>query len=270
MRFEVNDASRKEEIIERTLLVDGVYRIRDYASDAVAVSVFYDDDETLERRVKLVAGISGATEITRAVARVAPSKHPDPVDALIMAAIFWPAGNTQAAVARATGISSKTVRRRMEAMATGHMLERVNFFDFRALTGTLIADLLLYYRDPESKEETDREILSMVRGRLFPPVWPARHSGLFRVLLGNLAEQRELRDRVLELKGVASAYLDVVVEDRIAVEYLYKIGGAFLQRTAGARYAPQVRRLWSRSKSLSTDEIYPRRWVLSGLNESTL
>ncbi len=258
LRLEVSRLSEKSAIARKLRLVDGVYRIRDFVGDALTVSVFYDDAETLERRVKLIEQISGATNVTRSLAKVASSEVPDPIDVLLMAAMFWPSRKTQTTVARETGLSPKSVRRRIERMVKGRMLERVNFFDFRQLKGTLIADLLVYYKNPENKEETDREIVSLIRERLFPPVWPARNSGLFRVTLGNFSEQRELLGQALALKGVSSAYLDVVVEDTMLVESLFRYCDGFFGKMANNRYSAAVRNLWRRSRRFSTDEIYPR------------
>ncbi len=259
LRIEVPRLSEKDAIKRKLHLVDGVYRIRDFVGNSLAVSLFYEDDEALERRVKLIEEISGVARSSRIITRIAHSEKPNPIDVLLMAAMFWPAGKTRAALAKETGLSPKTVSRRIEGMVKGQMLERINFFDFRKLKGTLVADLFVYYKSLRDKAETDREIVSSIGDRLFPPVWPANNSGLFRVLLGNFAEQRELLSEVMALKNVSSAYLDIVADDIILVESLYKYDGAFFEKMANFRYLTSISDLWSHSRSLSTNEIYPRR-----------
>jgi DNA-binding Lrp family transcriptional regulator len=193
---------------------------------------------------------------------------PDATDLLILGAVAWSTRKSLASVANATGLSAKTVRRRLDRMIEGATLGTGLFLDFRAVKGTLVCDLCVTYKDEKLKADVDRRILSFVGDRLFPPVYP-QSVGIFRLLLRSPNEQRDLLRRVKSLEGVSSAFVDVLVEDFYVVETFYAMERRMLEEMAAEnRLDPKARRLWKAAWGLSTDVLYPRDFGTRGSRSS--
>lgn len=264
LRLEVPEPSLKEEVVEKVKLIDGVYRVRDYFGGALSVSMFYDDMETLESRIKLLSTLSGSDRIIRADIVIQHSAHkPDMKDLLIIGSIGWSSRKTYSGIAKETGMSVKTVRNRLETMIEDNMIGMGLFLDYRNLVGVVVADLLVFYNDYLPRSNADQRILTIVRGRLLPPYGAlSRGAGFFRILLTNVSQQREILARILKVEGVDAAYLDVLVEDIYVAEAFYKLERKMLRDVTYGKVLPaHLRELWERGWRLSTREIYPRRTI---------
>lgn len=262
IRFDVPESVEKSETIEKIRLIDGVYRIKDYLGRGLAVSLFFKSSSEMERRVGLAIAVTQARGVVRAMGRAPPpARKPNATDMLVLGAIGWSSRKSYTSIAKETGLSTKTVRKRLEAMNRASMLDPGIFLDYRALSGTLVADLLVLYGKLEDKETVDGQVLSIIGEKLLLPVYSLENAGTFRCVMKSVAEHQNLIDRVKGLKGVSAAYLDIVVEDFYVVETFYRLEQDVLDEVASRqRLSPKTLELWNEGWKVSTDQLYPRGW----------
>jgi len=260
LRFEVPDQSLKAAVLSKLRLVEGVHRIRDYHGGAVTVGIFFDSASTLDKRIKLVQALANVQDSLRVEIEEPPRPQTslDETDMLILGTIGWSARKHHVSVARETGLSPKTVRRRLERMLETHAVEMGLFLDYRCLTGVIVADLLVVYSPEEGKDVNDR-ILSMAGDRMLPSSFITPGASGFRLMLTNVAEQREVMGAIRHLEGVKSAWLDLLVEDIFVAETYYAMEREMLERVSAKRpLSPRTNQVWEESWKISTDDVYPR------------
>lgn len=69
IRFDVHPPASKDEVIRKLKLVDGVYLIRSYFGNILAVELLCDDEETFKRRRELIGRIANSEEMPHYVTR---------------------------------------------------------------------------------------------------------------------------------------------------------------------------------------------------------
>jgi DNA-binding Lrp family transcriptional regulator len=260
VRFEVADVSRKDEVLDKLRLVEGVYRIRDYVGGVVAVSIFFDSQTILDKRIKLVHALAHAQGSFQVEIEGLPQPQAelDETDLLILGAVGWSARKPNVSVAHETGLSAKTVRRRLEKMQENHTIGMGLFLDYRRLAAVLVADLLIVHVRSE-KENINRKIQTMVGERMLPPSFSTPRAGGFRLMLTNISEQRDILRVVSRLEGIRYAWLDVLVEDVLVAETYYAMERLVLEKVAAKRpLRPITHQVWEESWKLPTNGVYPR------------
>lgn len=259
VRVELPAGSHKSEVLKKLRLAEGVFRIRDYLGEAVTVDIFFEEPGDLEKRVLLVQALAQTLKCVRIGVAVFPTPRAslDEIDLMILGVLGWAARKPHVSVARETGISAKTVRRRLEKMAENQNIGMGLFLDYRRLTGKLIADLTILCKSAE-KTETDRRVISIAGERMLTPEFHAEEASVLRLMLDNVSEQREIIEAVNGLEGVKSAWLDILVEDNFVAETFYALERRMLDRVAAKRtLRPITYHLWEESWKVSTSEIYP-------------
>ena len=260
VRFEVSDMSRKNEVADRLRLVEGIYRVRDYDGAAFTVSIFFDTPAVLDKRIELIRALVHTQGSFRVELNGLPKPHTelDETDLLILGAMAWSARKPHVSVARETGLSAKTVRKRLERMQENQTIGMGLFLDYRRLTGVLLADLLVAHIQGE-KEEINRRIQTTLGERMLPQSFSTAEVSGFRLMLTNVSEQRKILDAVSRLNGVKHVWFDILVEDFFIVETFYAMERQVLARVAAKRpLRPITHKAWEESWKLSTTDIYPR------------
>jgi DNA-binding Lrp family transcriptional regulator len=112
----VHDAAEREEELLRVLPeVPGV-RFADVGPDAVHLHLLARDEADFERIERAAISLCGKPPAHRALAPAAPAAPLDPADARLAAALLADARRPLPEIAKAAALSTKTARRRLEAM----------------------------------------------------------------------------------------------------------------------------------------------------------
>lgn len=118
--LEVNNEETKAKAILQIRLVEGVTNIADYRGKGLVVVIYYENDESLERKVRLIESICGSQRLA-----VLRSVFPRPdvkmrkVDWRIVGVMREDAKRDLEDVATSLGVSTRTVQRRLSVMKEG-------------------------------------------------------------------------------------------------------------------------------------------------------
>lgn len=216
LRFELPEKYSKREAIEQLRLLEGVWEIRDYFGRWLHVGVFYDESDTIENMTRLLPKIFGVDKIVRADFEFPPAlEMPDTKDMMIIGSMAWSPRKPSRTIARETGLSTKTIAKRMLKILEGRICFIGCFLEYRNMVGILKGDMLVFYKRETERTRVDEQILRIVGNSLLMADPPRPGYGWFTLLLGNLSQQVEILERVLNTGGVTSAYLQILVQQEI-------------------------------------------------------
>ncbi len=222
LRFEVLPPSSKEDVMRKLRLVGGVYIIRNYFGNALGVDLICDDEWSLSKTAELISRISNTDTMVRAVEP--PSSNVfrfDEDDLKIVGSIQDSPRKPFSEMAKETGLSIKKVKRKLQAMIKGHALLVTRSLNYRALSGMIKGDLLVFYDAPRSKSAIDDQLLRVVGERALVPYMGAADHAVFLLMLRNISERSEILGAVKQIQGVEKAYLDLT-EENIEVYQTFK------------------------------------------------
>ena len=86
----------------------------------------------------------------------------------------------------------------------------------KALDGAIIADLVVFYANPESKSGVDERIVSQFDKLLIRAELGDIEHGFFNLIIRNISKAKEILTWVKEQPGVGRAFVELV-QDRIEV-----------------------------------------------------
>ena len=214
-RFDVNPESMKEDTIRKLRLIQGVWLIHSYVGNSLRIHLFFEDDHSLKRQIELISRISNSENILPAEihfprCEIALSK----ADWSIIRSIHRDPMKSCNEVSNETGLSNKTVKRRLERMLGEKALVVLPSLELRSLRGAVLGELLIFYSNSESRKEVNEKLVPRLEECFMSTQLGDPEHSLFVLLIDNISRVREILDWVKQQKGVTAAYLDLV-EERI-------------------------------------------------------
>ena len=204
-------SSSKEDLIEKLRLLPGIAAIVEHVGNSMYVVFASQDEGSLEKQAALIEQLAGARSSHRLRARFPNcSVGLSRTDAEIIRTIARDPRKMYSAVAKETGFSSKTVKRRLERLIEEKAVFVIPSMDPSALEGALVADLLVQYSGREGTGLVNRRILSELDDCVIRAVMGDPDHGLFNLIITRVSAVREIPKRVGSIAGVASARVDVV------------------------------------------------------------
>lgn len=219
VRVEILPPSSKVDVIRKVKLVNGVYLVRDYFGNGLGIDLFCDDERSIQREVELISRVANADEVvTIASPPRIQSYYFTEADYKILEFIRKSPRKPFHLIARETRMSVKRVKTQLKRMLGAEVLLVANVLDYKVAKGIIKGDLVVAYDKSESKSKVDSELLSVLGNPVRVPFFDSSEYAVFSLMFRNISEQREMLGAVKRLRGVAKAYLDVVVDQHYAYE----------------------------------------------------
>lgn len=209
--LDVHRVSDKANALQKISLVGGVGLILDYFGSAMSLLLFYEDEHTLRTSLELISRVADSTQLELV-------EVPFPKGDVGITTRDWkiilslqknpwkPFGD----VAGELGVSSVTVKRRLERMNRSKALYLLADLDPKAAEGSLLAHLNVFYDTPGSRFAVTQRILGELGDEVaFAEVDDASH-GFYALMLTNISRVREILAWVERQEGVKRARLDVL------------------------------------------------------------
>lgn len=165
----VGDVREKPRVLRDLARIDGALGGYDQLGEWLVVVYAHESAAALRRSLKEVRAIAGVAEVTACVPFRPPdaSVEPTPLDWRVIRALAEDGGADLARAASRVGVSSRTLTRRFERLASGRALWSLPIFDFRQYTGAVLARYLLI-----TEEGADgRDVAKAVRRRMPGLIW---------------------------------------------------------------------------------------------------
>lgn len=204
----VTDMSAKQKAISRIGLIDGVVSVLDFQGPGLSVG-FFGHPLGFARQISLMEAACGCkhSNLWEWSFPLGP-KIMKKTDWVILGVLQKDSRKTLAAIAKETGVSSRTVNKRLGRMAEDHAFFLDGLTDFRRLGG-LAYRLLIAYKSGEGKAQADRQLLSTV-GNIEWSFTDSKLHSMFILVCENVDESERISGFVRGLAGVGDLSMDII------------------------------------------------------------
>jgi DNA-binding Lrp family transcriptional regulator len=214
IRIEAQPESAKADMMRKLRLIHGVVSLVNYLGAPMRIMLLYDTDESRSRSIELISRITNAEKVTLFKFGVPRSetKRLTDTDVSIIHALATDARKPSTTVAKELGLSSRTVRKRVEKLRRDKTLFTLPELKVGNITGLIPADLSYSYTNSTVKDSVDRAMLShfdpfYLWGGLSDP-----ENGYLVLSLPNMGAVHSSFDWAKEQTGISSAHLDIPIE----------------------------------------------------------
>jgi len=213
IQLSVGPGSTPDEAIRKIKLVPGVFSIIREVGDVLRVSLLCEDEESFKNRLGLVSELVGARDVTTL-------SNGNPEADVELTKTDWqlidrlklrPSLNYRE-LAEDSGLSTKTVRRRLIRLTQGKALGFVPDIDLRLLEGAACVDLFVYYTNSGLKATIDGSIFTKFEEYVLRAGWGSRSHGHFMFIVPRVTIAQEILDWARAQQGVREARLSFIYE----------------------------------------------------------
>jgi DNA-binding Lrp family transcriptional regulator len=208
-------STTKQDVIRKIKLIEGVWMVTNHFGSSMRVVLCFGHEASLKKQIELIAEISNCDdllyrEIHFPRCTIELTEH----DLMLVTSIQTDPTKPYDGIARETGMSNKTAKRRLERMIRGRALFVIPSFAPRALDGAMLAELFVVYDGPENTAGTNDGIASHLDQNLVSAQLGDPEHTFFLLVITNISQVNEILDWVRQQPGVKSAFMDLV-EERI-------------------------------------------------------
>ena len=210
--FYVPPGASRPKLARSLALVEGMLVVATHLDGMIGVVFMHEGGASLERKLELIKEMTGATSsVFTEVVFPACDLQLKRADWEILAALRPDASQSYGEIGKKTGLSAKTVKRRLDRMVSGRAVFTVALHEIRAVHGALEANLVVNYEPGADRSAVDSEILRALEDRLFyAGVW-ARYSA-YAISLPNLSAAEAAEAEVKRIRGVKDAKASIMEE----------------------------------------------------------
>ena len=211
--FDIDPTLSKEDVIAKIKLVEGVFYILNFVGSTVTVALLHEGERIRTREIELIARIAGAKNLRRlGPVSSPPSPRITKTDLRIIGALRREPKKPYRAVASMLGISSRTVRRRINRLVEGKALFVTAEIDVKAMTGGVCANLVVSYHNPSAKKRLDTRIPARFEPYVIRAGSGWAQYGHFMFMFPNIPIALDVQRSIEGMKGVKDATLHFVKE----------------------------------------------------------
>ena len=202
----------RPKLARKLALVDGMQLVATHLDGMIGVVFTHDGGGSLERKLKLMKEIAGGTgEVFTEVLFPPCDLALKRADWEILAALRPDASKSYGKLAKETGLSAKTVKRRLDRMVSGMAVFSMALHEVRAVVGALEANVVVQYEPGADRSAVDGRIVKELEDNLFyAGVW-ARYS-VYAINVANLDAVEGVERRLGRIPGVREVKGSIIEE----------------------------------------------------------
>ncbi|MDA4112913.1 MAG: winged helix-turn-helix transcriptional regulator [Thaumarchaeota archaeon] len=213
---------RKRMVLSQIRLIDGVLLMLDMHGGGLQVLLFCED-AAMSRRTELISSIAGCRDplILRnwqALGFRRCDLTLTRTDLMILKSLRKDPRKSTRQVAAETGVSARTVERRIALLTESYAFFHMFRLNFQKLDG-VACSLVISYGDEKKKPGLDQRIGSSLERTIYSAT-NAKTTSLFNFVCSNVAEAEGIREWVRGLDGVAETRMGIIKEYILESEWL--------------------------------------------------
>ena len=209
LSIDVESSTPKKELVEKLSLIDGVFLVQTHVGSLVGIMFYYEDDNSLERRVRLISKVAAARSAKF-------TRMPFPKSSVSLSKTDWRIVLTQkrkvksyVEISEELRLSSRTVRRRMVRMVNGGAIFTFPSANSDAILEAVMVDLVIEYENPKTRPEVDKKLLELLDPYyIFAGIWES-HS-VYSMIIPSIPSSRGVLEGVRRVSGAGSARIELV------------------------------------------------------------
>ena len=208
----------KRDVVGKLKLVDGVLFIQNFHGSLIGLAFAYENERNLQKELALFRIIAGASEEEDGVfssVPYPPCTEPSSLsnlDWMLISRLTVGGGfKSYAQLAREMRISVRTLKRRLSRLVMTRAILSVPTMDYRAISGSVPADLMVSFAATDKRAEVEKKILELVGNlMIYAGVW--KTFGMYSMILPKVVTASDLVERVRQIRGVGHARIEFVDE----------------------------------------------------------
>jgi len=209
--FDVPSLGAKPDLVEQLKLMQGSFVLVDCFGTSLFLSFLYRDEESLQKQVELVRRMSKATNLVCQRTPIPESRgRLTETDWGIVRALQQDPRKSYGVIGAKLGVSSRTVRRRLQRMIENRAIFILPSMNPAALEGVIQADLLVSFKNPESKTEIDQKIMVIWADYLARAEVGSPETSFFNLFIKNVSQAQEVLQWVSGQPGVKNSRVDLI------------------------------------------------------------
>jgi DNA-binding Lrp family transcriptional regulator len=222
---DVQPESAKPDMIRKLKLVNEITGMVNFYGRAISLFAIYNGDESRSRTIELISRITNAERITQSRIPMPQSmtKNLSEVDMAIIRSLSNDARKSSTLVAKELGLSSKTVRKRVDRLRKENTILPLPVLNMASIPGLIPIYLSYVYSNSDVKTSVDREIIShfdtgYINGSFADP-------DIGNVVIGayTMSDVPKVLEWAKSLHGIASARVDIATETFMFPEKLIEM-----------------------------------------------
>jgi len=222
IQLDVDDETRKPQIISQIRLVDGVIQILDFHGTSLRVVLYFEEQFDLERKIELLKAICGHEGRVPHWVSSLPSCDfkAKKVDWEILGQVMHDPRRDAAEVASKLGVSSRTVNRRLRVMSEGRIAYLIPVRNVKKSKG-MICSFILFCSE-RGRAEIDGFVRSQ-RARVDFIYNSAKGVVILTLMAGNLSEASELQAQLEGLEGITEVRMGLMKDFIFVDDWLDRV-----------------------------------------------
>jgi DNA-binding Lrp family transcriptional regulator len=215
LSLDVQSLPEKSNLIEELKLLPGALVIVNCFGSSLYYAFLYGNESDLQRKVELVQRMSKTTNLICTFPPIPECKSKlSKTDWAILKRLQSDAHKSYRSMGLELGVSTRTVKRRMQRLMQERAVFTLPSFNPNALEGLIQADLMVLYDGPKAKAKIDANVFSLWNDYLARAEVGSKDSSFFNLLVKNVSQAQEVLNWVKDQPGVKSSRVDLV-QDRL-------------------------------------------------------
>ena len=199
----------KQDVVRELGAVEGVGFFHDFIGSLVWVVFFYENDQDLAKKLKLMEGIAGTQGLFSHVPYPPCSVNLNKAEAALMLRLVERGFDSYDELAKELGFSVRTLERRASKLVSVNALLSLPSVDYHKMRGRVPADLIILFGDREEARASPGRILPLVGDVLvLAALWDV--VGMCSLVLPSVAEANDIAEQVEKVQGVVKARVEIV------------------------------------------------------------
>jgi DNA-binding Lrp family transcriptional regulator len=222
---DVQPQSAKDDMIRKLRLLHETLAIVNFHGSALKIFSFYNEDRARSRVIELISRITNPERmiISRIALPKSETKRLTESDLSILSALANDVHKSPSLVARELGLSSRTVKNRIEKLRKEKTLFMLPDLRFEDIPGFLGAYLSFSYVNSTVKDVVDREMISHFDPNYLWGGFADSQNGFIVLNAYTVGDIQRFLHWSKELSGVANARIDIPIETRSFPEKLAEL-----------------------------------------------
>lgn len=211
---DVDPESGKPDMIRKLSLINEVVGIWDFYGKGLKVTAWYSGDDARSRVVELISRITNADSMTQFRWAIPQSRTErlTATDVAIIQTLADDARMPLARVAEKLGLSTRTVRNRLERLRGENTIHALPTLDMGGLPGLIPVHLSYAYSKGESKGAVDSSMISRFEANYLSVMFSDPERGYIWLFAPTMNDVSGYLDWARSQPGVASARTDILVK----------------------------------------------------------
>ncbi|MDG6907739.1 MAG: AsnC family transcriptional regulator [Nitrososphaerota archaeon] len=222
---DVQPESAKPDMIRKLKLVHEITGLVNFYGKAIDIYAIYNGDESRSRTIELISRITNAERVTQSRMPMPQSltKNLNSTDVAIVRALSKDARKSTLLVAKELGLSSKTVRKRVDKLRKENTVLPLPILNIASIPGLIPIYLSYTYSNREVKTSVDREIVSHFDAGYIMGSFADPDTGNVVIGASTMSDVPRFLEWAKSQPGIASARVDIATETFMFPEKLIEL-----------------------------------------------